>query len=187
MKTSRKKWVLLAVFAVLTGAFSLFLLSATSRTDSREAARAPVPRGQTVLESPDHELKALAMQLRKKPGHTPVLMRMAQLERESGKLNDAAGHLREAVKSEPSNLDARVELGRVLYEGGDVDGAIAETEKVLASNPGQVDALYNLGAIHANLGDSRQARAYWAKAVEADSAADSGRKAREALAKLGGS
>ena len=37
-----------------------------------------------TAENPEHELKALAVELEKKPGHTPILMRMAQLERDKG-------------------------------------------------------------------------------------------------------
>ncbi len=126
------------------------------------------------------------MQLEKKPGHTPILMRMAELELGKGQLDNAVGHLQQAVQSEPKNSVAHLELGRVLYEKGDIGGAISETQKVLASDPQQADALYNLGAIYANLGDSTRARSYWTKASES-SATDSGRKAREALKKLSGS
>jgi Flp pilus assembly protein TadD len=139
-----------------------------------------------VPEVPDHELKALAVELEKKPGHTPILLRMAQLEEAKGKLDDATRHLREVVKNEPANADAHLDLGRILYQKGDLGGAIAETEKVLATNPKQVDALYNLGAIYANVGNSARARSYWAQAVAAGGDTDSGKKSRDALTKLGG-
>ena len=111
---------------------------------------------------------------------------LAQLERDKGKMDDAVSHLRDAVTSEPGNVDARLELGRALYDKGDVGGAIAETEKILSADPKQVDALYNLGAIYANSGDAERARSYWKKAVEAGANADSGRKAQQGLSKLGG-
>ena len=182
MKASRKYSILGACLVVIA-AVSLFLYKVTSHS---EAPAASTER-QAAAENPEHELKELSMQLEKKPGHPPILMRMAQLEREHGKVEDAARHLREAVKNEPGNADAHLELGRLLYEKGDSSGGIAETEKVLAINPKQVDALYNLGAIYANLGNSQRARSYWTQAVTADPAADSSRKAREALTKLGGS
>ena len=182
MKASYKKWILLGAFGLLIAAGAVALWKVTPGGRGAKATGE-----QPIAENPDHELKALAMELEKKPGHTPVLMRMAQIEREKGKLEDAAQHLREAVNSEPANVDARLELGRVLYERGDVGGAIAETQKILESDPKHVDALYNLGAIYANLGDSQRARSYWSKAVEVGRNADGGKKAREALAKLGGS
>ena len=183
MPTSRKKWIVMGASLVAIGAVSLFLLKVAAHT----AAPAPSRPAPVVADNPEHELKELEVQLQKKPGHMPVLLRMAQLERDKGDLDDAAGHLRDAIKSEPSNPDAHLELGRLLYERNDVGGAIAETEKVLALNPKQVDALYNMGAIYANLGNADRARSYWSQAVAADAVAESGRKAREGLTKLGGS
>ena len=183
MPASRKKWMVMGASLTLIAAASLFLLKIDARTGASGAPKAaPV-----AADNPEHELKELEVQLQKKPGHMPVLLRMAQLEHDKGALDDAAGHLRDAIKSEPSNPDAHLELGRLLYERNDVGGAIAETQKVLALNPKQVDALYNLGAIYANLGKADRARSYWQQAVAVDASADSARKAREGLTKLGGS
>lgn len=183
MPASRKKWIGMGISAVCIGAVSLFLIKVSSRTQARTPAAAAVP---AVADNPDHELKELGVDLQKKPGHIPVLLRMAQLERQKGELDDAAGHLQQAVKSEPANQDAHLELGRLLYERKDISGAIAETQKVLDLNPKQVDALYNMGAIYANLGNVERARSYWSKAVAVDPASDSGQKARSGLTKLGG-
>ena len=182
MPASRKKWIVMGTSLLVIGAVSAFLLKVATHSAGSTAPK-PAP---VVADNPEHELKELAVQLQKKPGHTPVLLRMAQLERDKGSLDDAVGHLREAIQSEPSSQDAHLELGRILYEQKDVNGAIAETEKVLVLNPKQVDALYNLGAIYANLGNAERARSYWSKAVAVDPAADSARKAKDGLVKLGG-
>jgi Flp pilus assembly protein TadD len=182
MSASRKKWVGMGVSVVLIGGLSLFLVRVIQRSEGSAASR-PAP---VAAQNPEHELKALSLELEKKPGHAPILLRMAQIERDKGKLEDAAGHLREAVKTEPSSQEAHLELGRLLYERNDVSGAISETEKVLTLNPEQVDALYNLGAIYANLGNLERARSYWSKAVAVDPAADSSRKAKDGLVKLEG-
>jgi tetratricopeptide (TPR) repeat protein len=179
MKPLRRKRVLLGLFLVLIGAGAVFLWQVASGT--RERA---VPRQAVVKDNPEHELKELGVQLQKKPGHTPILMRIAQIEHDQGKLEDASGHLREVVKNEPNNADAHLELGRVLYEKGDREAGIAETEKALSINPKHVDALYNLGAIYANAGDTARARSYWRNAIEADPRSDSGQQARQSLAKL---
>jgi len=182
MPVLHKKWIMMAASLASIGAVSVFLLKVTDRSGAPAASKqAPV-----TADNPEHELKELAVQLQKKPGHMPVLLRMAQLEREKGALDDAAGHLREAIQSEPTSQDAHLELGRLLYERNDVTGAIAETEKVLALNANQVDALYNMGAIYANLGNRERARSYWSRAVATDPASDSGRKARDGLRKLSG-
>ena len=181
MPASYKKWIGMGASLLVIGAVSAFLLKVTTHSSTSTPSAPP-----KVADNPEHELKELEVQLEKKPGHTPVLLRMAQLEREKGALDDAAGHLREAIKNEPSSQEAHLELGRLLYERQDVGGAIAETEKVLALNPKQVDALYNMGAIYANLGNVERARSYWSRAVGADPAAESSRKAQDALKKLTG-
>ncbi len=184
---SRKKWLLLAASALVVAACTYFFLRITPGPGaSAPPAKSAKSQPQVGVDTPDHELKELGVELTKKPGHVPVLMRMAQIERDKGRLADAAEHLQEALKTEPGNADARLELGRVLYEKGEVAGAISETEKILAANPNQVDALYNLGAIYANLGNQERARSYWKKAVAVDAKADSGKKAQAGLAKLGG-
>ena len=186
MKHSRKKWILFTACVILTGLGSYAMLRVLPHPDTPAAAPASKQAAMGPAPDAEHELKELGVQLKKKPGHTPVLMRMAQIERDKGQLKEAAAHLREVVKNEPANAEAHLELGRNLYEDGDVNGGIAETEKVLKIDPMQVDALYNLGAIYANLGNSGQARSYWQRAVQAGPNADSGRRAREALAKIGG-
>ena len=172
----------MAGFVVLIGAGTLFLLRLTSQAEAPVEKKAPV----AVQDNPAHELKELAVQLQKKPGHLPVLMRMAQIEHDQGKLSDAVTHLREALASEPGNADVHMELGRTLYESGDRDGALKETEQAIAINPKHVDALYNLGAIYANLGDTQRARSYWEKAIASDPESESGKKARDGLARLRG-
>jgi tetratricopeptide (TPR) repeat protein len=178
-KMLRNKWVLLGLFSVLIGAVSLFFWRVTSQGESPAPARQKV-----VQDNPDHELKELSVQIQKKPGHTPILMRMAQIEHDQGKLADAAGHLREVVKNEPNNAEAHLDLGRVLYEKGDWPEAISETEKAIAVDPKQVDALYNLGAIYANAGNTERARSYWKTAMDTAPQSDSGKKARDSLTRL---
>lgn len=184
MKASRKQWSIFAVLLVVIAACSFFLMRVTQRANAPTPARTTPAK--TTVETPEHEYKELTVELGKKPDHTPVLMRMAQLERDKGKLDDAATHLRTVLEHEPGNLGARLELGRVLYEKGDVGGAITQTEKILEASPKDADALYNMGAIYANLGDRQRARSYWTQAEAAGSSNDSARKAREGLAKLGG-
>jgi tetratricopeptide (TPR) repeat protein len=182
MTPSNKKWTLRIVSVALVGAGALFLWRLASRSEST----APPARPAAVQDNPAHELKELAVQLQKKPGHLPVLMRMAQLEHDQGKLVEAEAHLRAALAVEPGNADAHLELGRVLYEKGDKNEALKETERALAINPTHADALYNMGAIRANLGDTGGARSYWEKLIASAPESESGKKARQGLAQLSG-
>lgn len=182
MHPSHKKWAIFGAFLVLIAAGSLFLL----RLRPKDTATAPAAKSSAVQDNQDHELKELGVQLQKKPGHFPVLMRMAQIERDQGKLADAEAHLRQAAASEPARADVHLELGRLLYEKGNRDEALKETQQALTLDPKDVDAMYNLGAIYANAGSPERARSYWENAIALNPESESGKKAHEGLAKLNG-
>lgn len=146
-----------------------------------EAAR----RSAAASAKPDkHEAIMLAEVLKRKPDHTPVLMRLAQLAEGSGDRAEAARLLRKVVENEPDNAEARLELGRLCFEAGDVQGAIEHTGKILERQPRHGDALYNLGAIYANIGNAKLARHYWNRAIQAGPGSESSAKARTMLARL---
>jgi len=152
---------------------------------SSTTSSTPAPSGNPTADRV-HELKALEQELAKKPEHTPILLRMAQISSELGKPADAISYLRRLVKADPGNIDGRLELSRLLYENNDVQNALKETLAILDTNPKQVDALYNAGAIYANLNNIALARTYWSRAVAADPNSDSGGKARDGLGKIDG-
>ncbi len=182
MQASHKKWAIFSVFLGLIVVGTVFLW----RLKPQSSETAPTAKSSAVPDNPDHELKELGVQLEKKPGHFPVLMRMAQIERDQGKLADAEAHLREAATSEPARADVHLELGRLLYEKGDKDEALKQTQQALTIDPKYVDALYNLGAIYANAGNLERARSSWESALALEPDSDSGKKARDGLAKLRG-
>ncbi|MEW5976798.1 MAG: tetratricopeptide repeat protein [Acidobacteriota bacterium] len=130
------------------------------------------------------EMNELQHQLRRKPDHTPVLLRMAEIAREKGRPSEAVKYLREALQHDPDNGAARVELGRALYEAGDTAGALLETRELLKREPENVDALYNMGAILGNLNRDDEARQYWEKAIALAPASESGGRAKNSLERL---
>ncbi|HYK91505.1 MAG TPA: tetratricopeptide repeat protein, partial [Acidobacteriota bacterium] len=148
-----------------------------------EAAKASEPAA-NKLPGDAHEAKVLAMALEKKPGHTPVLFKLAKIESDEGHFHDAARHLQEIVRREPHNSEARLELGKVLFQTGDVQGAIQQTEEILKTNPSYGDALYNLGAIYGNLGNRERAAEYWKRLIALDPGSENGRKAKQMLGQL---
>jgi TolA-binding protein len=132
-----------------------------------------------------HEKAALEQELKQKPGHPPILLRLAELEQDGGHVDKAIAYLREVVQNDPKNEDGRLELGRALFETGDVQGALEQTENLVKDHPTNVDGLYNLGAIHANLSRNDLARQYWMQAVSTSPTSESGKRAQESLTKLG--
>ncbi len=182
--TRRSARILGLLLAVSVAVFLFYLGSnAMSRSKRKSVAAKPVASAKPAVPD-DHEAKMLAEELKRKPGHVPVLFRLAQLSEESGHPRDAARYLREAVKQEPDNADARLELGKVLFETGDAAGALEQTKAILDKQPNQADALYNLGALYANLGNADLARQYWQRLVQASPDSESGKRAKESLSRL---
>jgi tetratricopeptide (TPR) repeat protein len=186
--TLDKKKVLIAGVPVAVGATLLAVLGGLNlhRTPvSSPSGASTGGLGQAEPQNPEHERAMLEEELKQKPGHPPILFRLAEIERDAGHRDKAIAYLRQILDRDRSNQDTLLELGRELYEAGDVDGAIQATKRLLDVNPRQVDGLYNMGAIYANLGQTDLARGYWSKAVESSPASDSGRKAEDSLAKIG--
>ena len=151
------------------------------------ASSAPSPAEVMMSEGPGkeaHEAKVLEMALSKKPGHTPVLMKLAKLEEDKGNLDEATRHLLEIVKNEPGNMEARLELGRLYFQRGNIQGALDQTQAILKVQPDNPDALYNLGAIYGNLGNAALAREYWGRLIAKSPQSDSGKRAQQMIAML---
>jgi tetratricopeptide (TPR) repeat protein len=177
---------LLGLAAATSVGLALFYLGSRAVSHSRggPATTKPAPpKGQPAVPN-DHEAKMLAEELKRKPGHVPVLFRLAQLAEQSGHPKDAVPFLRDILKQEPNNQDALLELGRVLFDTGDVAGALEQTNRVLEMQPGQPDALYNLGAVYANIGNAELARKYWQRLVQSSPQSESGLRAKESLGRL---
>ena len=153
--------------------------SATSPLKSvrKETAGGPMPGNQ-------HEKELLMKALQKSPGHTPVLFKLAAIESDEGRLQDAAGHLRRILEAEPGNPEANLELGRVLFQLGDIRGAISHTEGILKTHPNYEDALYNMGAIYANLGNRKGAIEYWKRLAALNPHSEGAQKAQVMMSRL---
>ena len=179
-----KLWT--AVIPLAAGAGVYFLLGNldSAHSNSSSAAVKAVNTNAPAPQDPTHEKAALEEELKKKPDHAPILLRLAELARDAGQPKQAAEYLKRAVATDAKNVDARLELSRTLYEINDVDGALAETKRLLVDHPNQIDALYNIGAIYANLGKTDLARKYWTQAVATDPNSESGRKSADALSKI---
>ena len=177
------KKLLTILIPVLIGGAVLFSLQALM---GPKASVDPAPSSSAVATlNPAHEKASLEEELRKNPGHPPILLRLAEIASSQGDATAALGYLKQAVAADSKNADARLELGRALHDTGDIEGAIRETKQLLVDHPDNVDGLYNLGAIYANQNQNALARQYWNQAVATDPISDSGLKAKDGLSKLG--
>ena len=172
----------LSALIAVPGLFYLGKNIASPRTAARRATVAAP--SQATSDNKQHEAIFLAEALKKKPDHTPVLLRMAQLSEEAGKHTEAARNLREVLQREPANTDARLELGKALFEAGDIQGAIGQTKAILDRQPDHADALYNLGAIYGNLDQAEMARQYWSRLIAKAPQTESAQRAKRMIGQL---
>jgi cytochrome c-type biogenesis protein CcmH/NrfG len=190
MGTMQIRIMKLGLVCLVAGAVLLLVIYSAKRpADESAEARGVMTAHVTPREMPGtggHDLKVLEQALTRKPGHTPVLMNLAKLEEEKGRLHEAVQHLKEILGGEPGNLEARLELGRVLFQLGDIEGALAQTQAILKVQPTNPDALYNLGAIYGNLGNAARAREYWERLIALEPQSESGKRAQRMLPQLAG-
>jgi len=168
----------------LAAAAAALLIAGGGWLLNREKSNAShLSQGQSEM-NPAHEKVFLIEQLRRNPGHSPILLRLAQIEHSEGDLYAARQHLEQAIAADGKQVEVRLELGLVCWELDDFAAAEEQNRAVLRIDPGQADALYNLGAISANRGDSGHAREFWSTAMRSGRNNDAAEKSRRAIERL---
>lgn len=128
-------------------AAALSLALALSASVGFAGARAPAPgaaslivQGEGLLRAGDTQgaVDAFEAALAVDPGHTPILIRLAEAARASDLQGKAIRYYREALEREPQNLDALAGEGAALAE----KGALAKAKEKLA----QVEAACGSGS-----------------------------------------
>src|SRR5215203_3673215 len=80
-------------------------------------------------------------------------------------LTEAEKLLRETVKKNPANVDAKFLLGTVLIQTNKPDEGIKFLDDVLKINPKHLQANYNLALIYSSRGDNKKAIPFLEKAA----------------------
>src|SRR5271165_5833527 len=98
--------------------------------------------------NPAHEKVFLSEQLRRNPGHSPILLRLAHIEHSEGDLHAARQHLEQAIVADGKQVDVRLELGLVCWELGDFAAAEEQNRVVLRIDPSQARVVGYLRNVH---------------------------------------
>jgi tetratricopeptide (TPR) repeat protein len=85
-----------------------------------------------------------------------------------GKRDQAVAFLRDLIRAEPRNPDARLMLGSVLMEAGQRDESIAQLREGVRLLPNSAEAHNALGEGYNAFGDQKAARPEFQRAVELD-------------------
>jgi tetratricopeptide (TPR) repeat protein len=90
----------------------------------------------------------------------------SELNRPSGRLDEAVGHLQAALRLNPRYADAHNSLGVALKQMGNLDEAAAHYEESIRLRPEFAAAHNNLGAVRYLQDKLEQAEAHYRKALE---------------------
>jgi tetratricopeptide (TPR) repeat protein len=87
---------------------------------------------------------------------------------ESGKTEEAIGHLNQALALNPGYASAHHALANAFSQRGELEQAIKHYHQTLALDPGSAKAHYNLGLVHARREEWHEAVAQYREALKID-------------------
>ena len=96
----------------------------------------------------------------------PALYGTGLVLRRQGKLDEAAGALKQAIALRPDLPIVLVELGVTYFEMGQLDRAASVLQSALSLNPDQATARFALGRVRLEQGELEQARGQLAMAAQ---------------------
>ena len=98
-------------------------------------------------------------------GHAQTLHLLGLIEHQSGRSDDAIGHIRMAIRQNGREPAFHHNLGNILRARDRSAEAITCYERALALAPGSVDTLYNLGNTYQDLGQPERAIGHFERAL----------------------
>ncbi len=112
------------------------------------------------------KVRLLSDCVEKSPNQARTHYGLAGALAETGRLSEAADHLRRALVLSPGHKQAQNALGSVLARMGRAKEAITAFEKVLEIDPTYAGAYYNLGRVYRSMGRTDAAVGSFEKALE---------------------
>jgi tetratricopeptide (TPR) repeat protein/predicted Ser/Thr protein kinase len=113
---------------------------------------------------PEEALAVLDTATRRHPSWKR-LARLARLEKQTGRIADARGHLQELLSNSPGNVEGLSLLAQLELSSGDPERAADLYGELVRRSPG-IAALSNLGLAYFLLGDYQKAVETFGRAVE---------------------
>jgi Flp pilus assembly protein TadD len=111
------------------------------------SAGAAPPDSEAMMERVMEEVAALKAALEEDPADLPALVRLANLNHDSGKFADAVDLYKRALAIRPDDVNIRTDMAICLRELGRIDEALAEFRTSLSHDPGHWQTWLNLGIV----------------------------------------
>ncbi|MCW8810206.1 MAG: hypothetical protein OQJ93_12030 [Ignavibacteriaceae bacterium] len=142
------------------------------------------PSKENVSEEYRKRMAELKDAVEKNPEDTLALKNYADFLSASHKMDDAVIYYNKILQVDPKRADIHFSLAVIYFNKQDYVKCEDENNKVLMFDPKNQMALYNLGAIAATRGEVIKAKDFWNKVIEINPESETGKLAKESLAKL---
>jgi tetratricopeptide (TPR) repeat protein len=142
------------------------------------------PSKENVSEEYKKRLAELKEAVEKNPKDTVALKNYAEYLSAAHKMDEAIGLYEKILSVDPKRTDIHFALSIIYFTKKDLLRSEAENIKVLSYDPNNQMALYNLGAVTATRGNITKAKEFWEQVIEINSGSETGKLAKESLAKL---
>ena len=123
----------------------------------------------------------LEKQLQIDPNNQELLLRLANLNNDSGFFEKAITLYQRYLQIVPADPDARIDMGVCMYNLGDYENAILEMKKALEYKPDHQIGHLNLGIVNLTSGNIDEAKKWFQLAVDLGPTTEVGKRAKELL------
>lgn len=153
----------------------------------RQEEQRPIPRGAGGVSplNADNEIRLLKSILQEDPGNLGVLVKLGNINMDSGRYTEAIDAYGRALEIDPKNTNVRVDMGVCYRRSGRSDKAVEEFNKAIEIDPSHPYAHMNLGVVLAyDMGKAREAIAEFEKYIELAPGNQNVPKVRQEIEKL---
>jgi tetratricopeptide (TPR) repeat protein len=142
------------------------------------------PGKENVSEEYRKKLAELKEAVDSNPSDTLAMRNYADFLSASHKMNEAIPYYEKILEINPKRSDIYFSLALIYYNKQDFLKCEEANNKVLSFEPKNQMALYNLGAIAATQGKKDKAKEFWNMVMNINPESETGKLAKESLAKL---
>ena len=151
---------------------------------SQNPADPNAPNKSNVREEFMHVIEKLREKVNQNPKDTAGVLELANMLRDSHKLDEAAGLYERILKVDKKNTSIMLSLSICYFNLGKTDDAMRVTNDILKVEPKNTIALYNIGAMYATNGDKEKAKSAWEDLIKRFPNTDDATRAKESIGKL---